>query len=101
MYYGYILGGSSPVNDTFNALRDALVATELLIAISKKPRITPKLLHEETGYSYPYVKNTLRILHELKLVETPDRGAYVITDFGRTALKEVAGPPPHGGSKPE
>lgn len=63
-----------------------MVAIEILIAIKKTPRITAKEISHQTGISTQYIRNTLRLLAELELVETPARGNYVITPKGETFI---------------
>jgi len=64
--------------------RTNMVALEILQAIKKTPRITAKEISVETGITTQYIRNTLRVLAELDLVETPARGNYVITAKGKT-----------------
>lgn len=45
-------------------------------------------ISEKTGISAQYVRNTLRVLSELRLVETPARGVYLITDLGKLVQSE-------------
>jgi len=66
-----------------------LVALEILNVIKENPRITPQEVSEKTEISTQYVRNTLRVLTELKLVETPVRGVYLITDLGKYVLAKV------------
>jgi len=66
-----------------------LVAIEVLTTIKNNPRITPKEISEKIDTSAQYVRNTLRVLTELKLVETPVRGVYLITDFGENTLSNL------------
>ena len=63
-----------------------MVALEILKAIKNTPRITAKEISEETGITTQYVRNILRVLAELKLVETPARGIYIITSKGEKNL---------------
>lgn len=74
-----------------------LAALKILSAILQKPRITPKLIASEISSPVGSVKNKLNVLSELKLVETPARGTYTITDLGKSVLDEVVGPLPNGG----
>lgn len=67
----------------------SLVAVEVLQTIEKYPRITPAEIAKKTNNSVQYVRNTLRVLTELQLAETPVRGVYVITDLGKYILKEA------------
>jgi predicted transcriptional regulator len=66
-----------------------LVAIEVLETIKKNPRITPLEIAEKIKTSAQYVRNTLRVLTELSLVETPVRGVYLITDFGKEVLNRL------------
>lgn len=63
-----------------------MVAIEALRAIEQNPRITPAEISEKTGITPQYVRNTLATMVELKLVETPVRGIYIITDLGKHVL---------------
>jgi len=67
----------------------SLVAVEVLETIEKYPRITPAEIAEKTKNSAQYVRNTLRVLTELQLVETPVRGVYVITELGKDILNQA------------
>ena len=60
----------------------SLVAREILQLLEKKPRLTAELLADALGTSKQYIHNTLRVLSDLELVETPSRGVYVITKEG-------------------
>jgi len=66
-----------------------LVAIEILKSIEQNPRITPAEISEKTGITAQYIRNTLGILIELKLVETAVRGIYIITDLGKYILNQV------------
>jgi len=64
-----------------------LVALELLKTLAEKSRLSPSMLANETGLNHQEIKTTLRTLAKLKLVETPARGIYVITEAGRRHLQ--------------
>jgi len=64
-----------------------LVAIEILKAIKENPRITPMEISGKIQASAQYTRNTLRVLTELRLVETPVRGVYLITELGNYVLK--------------
>ena len=66
-----------------------LVAVEVLKTISDNPRITPLEIAKVIKTSAQYVRNTLRVLTELNLVETPVRGVYLITVFGKEVLNRL------------
>jgi len=68
-----------------------LVALELLRTLAEKPRLSPSMLAEETGLNHQEIKTTLRTLAKLRLVETPARGVYVITEAGRRHLHFLQG----------
>lgn len=67
----------------------AMVAVEILRTVEQNPRITPLEISKKLGISLQYIRNTLRILTELKLLETPVRGVYVLTEVGKHVLKQV------------
>jgi predicted transcriptional regulator len=67
-----------------------LVAVEVLKTINDNPRITPLEIAEQIQTSAQYVRNTLRVLTELRLVETPVRGVYLITVFGKNVLDRLS-----------
>lgn len=75
-----------------------MVAVEILRTIEENPRITPLEISKKLGISLQYIRNTLRVLTELKLLETPVRGVYILTDIGKYVLKHVseANPPRSG-----
>lgn len=66
-----------------------VVATEILRVIKETPRLTPIEIAEQTRISTQYVRNTLRVLTELQLVETPARGVYLITKLGISLLNSL------------
>ena len=66
-------------------------ALQLLETLEKKPRLSPKMLVDETGLEYQKIKTTLRSLAEVQLVKTPSRGVYVITEAGRRHLQQIQG----------
>jgi len=68
------------------------VAVEILMTILENPRITPQEISGKTEISPQYVRNTLRVLTELNLVETPVRGIYLITELGKHVLKLASQP---------
>ena len=70
-------------------LGEVLVAIEILRTIEQNPRITPAEISEKTGITGQYIRNTLATLLELKLLETPVRGIYVITDLGKYVLNHL------------
>ncbi|MBA7490020.1 hypothetical protein ES702_00554 [subsurface metagenome] len=63
------------------------IALELLKVIKENNRITPGEMGNILTYSPQYIRNTLRILGELKLVKTPVRGSYMITNLGEYVMK--------------
>jgi predicted transcriptional regulator len=63
-----------------------LTAIELLRAIDQNPRITPQEISEKLKINAQQVRNVLSVLAELKLVETPVRGVYLITELGKYIL---------------
>ena len=63
-----------------------MVAVEILQKLYENPRLTPSMLAKKTGFKQQYVKNTLRVLSELKLVDTVDRGVYILTPIGEKHL---------------
>ena len=65
-----------------------MIAIEILRVIEQNPRITPLEISRKLKVSTQYVRNTVRILTELGLVETPVRGVYVVTDLGKYVLNK-------------
>lgn len=63
-----------------------MVALELLRLIKQKPRITPNEMGHTLSFNTQYIRNTLRVLSELKLITTPSRGSYMITELGEHIL---------------
>jgi len=70
-------------------LWEQLAAIEILKTIEHNPRITPLEISKILNVSSQHVRNILTVLMELKLVETPARGVYIITELGRNVLKEI------------
>ena len=68
------------------------MAVEILMTILANPRITPQEISGKTEISPQYVRNTLRVLTELNLVETPVRGIYLITELGKYVLELASQP---------
>jgi len=68
---------------------EQLAAIEILKTIEHNPRITPLEISKILNVSSQHVRNILTVLMELKLVETPARGVYIITELGRNVLKEI------------
>jgi len=66
----------------------SLIAIEILRVIEQNPRVTPLEISCKLKISTQYVRNTVRILTELGLVETPVRGVYVITELGKYVLNK-------------
>lgn len=66
------------------------VATEALKLIREKPRLTPSEIARGIGRDVQYTRNVLSVLQELKLVELPARGVYVISQHGEYLLKRIA-----------
>lgn len=63
--------------------------TEILAVIQNKPRLTPVLIAEASKLNPGVVRNVLMTLTELKLVISPARGIYEITELGEGVLKEA------------
>jgi DNA-binding IclR family transcriptional regulator len=64
-----------------------MAAIEILGALQKTPRLSPILIASKTGIDIQRVRNLLVVLLELKLVETPSRGLYQITNMGEYILR--------------
>lgn len=64
-----------------------MAAIEILEVLRKTPRLSPVLIASETRIPIQRVRNLLTVLLELRLVETPSRGLYQITNLGETILK--------------
>jgi len=64
-----------------------MVVIETLKMIKKLPRLTPTEISRRVGKSAQYIRNILAVLQELRLVETPVRGLYTITQLGEYILK--------------
>ncbi len=63
-----------------------MTAIDVLRTIEQNPRITPMEISERLQINAQQVRNILAVLAELKLVETPVRGVYLITDLGKHVL---------------
>jgi len=63
-----------------------LTAIDVLRIIGQNPRITPLEISEKLKVNAQHVRNILLVLSELKLVETPARGVYLITELGKYVL---------------
>jgi predicted transcriptional regulator len=63
-----------------------LTAIEVLKAIEQNPRITPQEISVKIKINPQQVRNVLSVLVELKLVETPVRGVYLISEKGKHVL---------------
>jgi predicted transcriptional regulator len=66
----------------------SLITIEILRVIEQNPRVTPLEISRKLKISTQYVRNTVRTLTELGLVETPVRGVYVITELGKYVLNK-------------
>lgn len=64
-----------------------MIAKEVLRIIKENPRITPAEISGKIDVTVQYVRNTLGVLTELSLVETPVRGVYLITNLGEYILR--------------
>jgi predicted transcriptional regulator len=64
-----------------------LAATQILEAIHRKARSTPTMIAEELKLTPQTVRNVLVTLLELELVQTPARGLYEITPYGKELLE--------------
>lgn len=67
-----------------------MMAIEVLKTVKEQPRLTPPEIAKRVNVTRQYVRNILMILAQLKLVETPARGVYLITDLGETVLHEIS-----------
>lgn len=65
-----------------------LTAVKVLRFIEQNPRVTPLEISHKLKISAQYVRNIVRMLTELGLVDTPVRGVYVITDLGKYILNK-------------
>ena len=66
-----------------------MTAKEILKSLQKTPRQNPIMLAEGLNLKEQTIRNTLSILLEVKLVETPVRGLYEITKLGEQALRKI------------
>lgn len=64
-------------------------AVKILALLHETPRLSPTLIASKTGIPVQYVRNLLAVLLELKLVETPARGLYLITSLGEYVLQQI------------
>ena len=67
-----------------------MTAVEILKMLKKTPRLTPVMIASKLGKATSHVRNVLSVLLELKLVHTPARGVYEITELGNELLKELS-----------
>lgn len=65
-----------------------VVALEALKLVKENPRLTPAEISNRIKKSPQYTRNVLAVLQELGLVTTPVRGVYLITELGKSVLKE-------------
>jgi predicted transcriptional regulator len=63
-----------------------LTAVDILRTIDQNPRITPLEISQKLKMNAQHVRNILLVLAELKLVETPVRGVYLVTELGKCVL---------------
>ena len=63
-----------------------MVALKILKLLNEKPRLSPTLIASELKTSIQQVRNVLLVLSELKLVKTPSRGIYEVTELGKYVL---------------
>jgi predicted transcriptional regulator len=63
-----------------------LTAVDVLRTIDQNPRITPLEISQKLKTNAQQVRNILLVLAELKLVETPVRGVYLVTELGKRVL---------------
>lgn len=63
-----------------------MAAKDVLRTIDQNPRITPLEISEKLKMNAQQVRNILLVLAELKLVETPARGVYLVTELGKYVL---------------
>lgn len=64
------------------------LSVEILRTVYRNPYISPVLLHDKltSKTQFSTVETVLRVLRELKLVQTPSRGNYQITKKGVEVL---------------
>jgi len=68
----------------------SVTAIEILRAVKQMPRLTPILIAKMLGRPPSFIRNTLVVLLELGLVESPARGLYQITPLGEYVLEKLA-----------
>lgn len=66
-----------------------MTAINVLRAIDQNPRITPLEISEKLEMNAQQVRNILLVIAELRLVETPVRGVYLITELGKYVLSQA------------
>jgi len=66
-----------------------MVAIKVLESLQAEPRMSPDMVSKKLKTSAQYIRNIIRILADLNLVETPARGIYEITSLGEKVLDEV------------
>jgi Mn-dependent DtxR family transcriptional regulator len=66
-----------------------MIAIDILKLLNEKPRVSPIMIAKTLRTSEQYVRNVLIVLSELKLVSTPARGIYEITDIGKVVLQKT------------
>ena len=66
-----------------------MTAIEILKLLKETPRLTPIMIANKLGRATSHIRNVLSVLLELKLVYTPARGIYEITELGNELLKKL------------
>jgi len=62
-------------------------AIEILEIIYKHPRLNPRQIHSKRKLNVNDVGRILQILRETNLVNTPERGIYIITELGKDVFE--------------
>ena len=62
-------------------------AIEILEIIYKHPRLNPRQIHSKRKLNVHDVGRILQTLRETNLVDTPERGIYVITELGKDVFE--------------
>jgi len=67
-----------------------VTAIEILKAVKQMPRLTPIMIAKMLNKPPSVIRNTMVVLFELGLVESPARGLYQISPLGEYVLEKLA-----------
>lgn len=74
---------------TEDSMNEKKLSVEILQFISQNPRSSPLFIARNLGRRPGLIRNHLVVLTELKLIEAPIRGNYLIKRLGSYILKSL------------